>query len=429
MAYDFFFSYTRANNDAYLKMLFQDLSEDIRLKRGLSQGADVGFFDQRELELGENWDASIVDALQFSKVMLAVASPGYFKSEYCGKEWALFRQRCKAAAGATGQKVAPLLKSIIWVPFVIGNLPADVTQGQLTMADPQAIHNLKGMRYMLKQIQEHRTAYNDLIDKLGSEIIAAADQYDVPPLVDVPTLASVKAAFASTVLAPAVAGAGPPAAAALPAPSGPKHVYFVYVAADPNAFGTARPPAPYAEHGGGEWMPFYPPDTTRVHRLLQKIASGDDLDFTSTELPFGADLIDHIDKAWDQRQLVVIVIDGWSVHWDSQRPNPAYQALLRKLDGRLDYHWCVLVPWNDSDTVASAQRDAITATVRNTFDRHATLAPNPMFFRDGIRSSDELKTAVADVLTRLKEEIKKRAPVQRLIPLGPARLVVSGPSV
>jgi hypothetical protein len=75
-----------------------------------------------------------------------------------------------------------------------------------------------------------------------------------------------------------------------------------------------------------------------------------------------------------------------------------------------------------------AERDAITATVRSTFDRHANLAPNPMFYRDGIRSVDELRRSLGDVLTRLKEEIKKRAPVSMPIPAGPAKSVVTGPS-
>jgi hypothetical protein len=66
--------------------------------------------------------------------------------------------------------------------------------------------------------------------------------------------------------------------------------------------------------------------------------------------------------------------------------------------------------------------------VQHTFHRHATLAPNPMFYREGIRSAQELQAAVAEVLTRLKEEIKRLAPVERPVPMGPPRLVVSGPS-
>lgn len=428
MERDFFFSYTRGNNDPYLKKFFDDLSEEVRTLRGLPAGSEVGFFDQRDLELGEDWDSGLVDALQSAKVMVAIASPGYWKSEYCGKEWALFRARLTQAAG--GAKPAPLLKPIVWVPFKIAELPAAVTGGQLTFGDPQAIHNERGMRYLLKQIQEQRGVYNDLVEALAREIVDAADQHPLAPLATVPKLGQVASAFldkgAATGGAPGAAGA--PAATGSAAPGGPKHVAFIYVAAHPQAFGAARGAEPYVEAGGPDWKPFYPVHTTRVHRFVQSVVAGDDLDFTSEAMPFGANLIARIDEAWRQRQIVVLVVDPWSVHWDSQRAAPEYQALLQQLDSRLDYHWCVLVPWNDADADAMAERDAITTTVRRTFDRHANLAPNPMFYRDGIRSADELKRALGDVLTRLKEEIKKRAPVTMPIPAGPAKSVVTGPS-
>jgi FxsC-like protein len=423
MAYAFFFSYARSNNDAYLQQMFADLNDDIRQKSGLANGVDAGFFDQRGIELGDDWDATLVEALQSSRVFVAAASPGYFNSEYCGKEWALFRLRCQAAAG--GKALPPLLKPIVWIaPLPVDGLPDDVKVGQLTMDDPQALQNTKGFRYLLKQLQAQRTLYNDLIYQLGDEIIEAGRQHPVAPLAQVPALAAVPAAFPRAAAAP-LAGAARPAPAAA---SGPRHVHFVYLAADPNEFGAARPPEPYVDAGAGDWKPFFPDDTTRVHRLMQRRAAEDDLDFTSSELPLGADLIMRIEQAWQQRQLVVLVIDGWSLHWDAQRPQPVYQDLLRQLDGRFDYHWCVLVPWNEGDAPSTQQRDDICATVRNTFDRHATLAPNPMYFRDGIRSPGELKQSLAEVLTRLKEEIKKRAPVQRAVPTGPARPVVIGPS-
>jgi hypothetical protein len=89
MRYDFFFSYTRANNDAYLKRFFEDLSTEVRERRGLPQSSGVGFFDQKEIELGADWDREIVEGLQQSSVLVAVASRAYFKSSYCGKEWSL----------------------------------------------------------------------------------------------------------------------------------------------------------------------------------------------------------------------------------------------------------------------------------------------------------------------------------------------------
>src|SRR5688572_4677483 len=106
MSYEFFLSYSRANNDAFLKRFFDELSQAVRDRRGLPQSAEVGFFDQRQIELGEQWDGTIVTALQNSSVFLAIASPAYFRSEYCGKEWELFRQR---TSPSTGQPLPPLL--------------------------------------------------------------------------------------------------------------------------------------------------------------------------------------------------------------------------------------------------------------------------------------------------------------------------------
>ncbi len=418
---EFFFSYTRGNNDPYLKKLFDDLSEEVRNLRGLPAGAETGFFDQRNLELGEDWDAALVDALQSCKVMVAIASPGYFKSEYCGKEWALFRERVQAGM-APGAKPAPLLKPVVWMPVKIDELPPAVSAGQLTFGDPHAIHNARGVRYLLKQIQEQRTAYNDFVESLAKQIVDAADVHPLPALARVPTLAETPSAFARNAAAPA--GIAVPTAT----PTGPRHVLCIYVAAHPQAIGGAHALEAYVETGGADWKPFYPQHTTRVHRFVQSVVAGDDLDFTSESMPFGPNLIARIDEAWRQRQIVVLIVDPWSLHWDRKRAAPEYQALLRELDARLDYHWCVLVPWNEADPDAMAEREAISATVRDTFDRHANLAPNPMFYRDGIASADDLRRTLGDVLTRLKEEIKKRAPVAMPIPTGPAKTVVTGPS-
>ena len=425
MAYMFFFSYARANYDAYLKLFFDDLSEDIRQKLGLDRNAKVGYFDQEGLELGTEWDPAIVTALQTSNVLLSVTSPAYFKSDYCGKEWALFRQRCEAAADPGGH-MPPLLKSIVWVKYPIEPLPAEVRSMQLLFANPHAIQNEKGFRYVLKQLAAHQAVYTDLIDQLSTEIINAGDRHPIPPLSQVPTLAHVPSAFASAPVEPSPIASVP--GTSVTGPSGPRHVHFIFVAADPKDIDPSFPADAYLESGAGDWKPFFPDDIRPINPLLAQVAARDDLLFSSMEVPFGPDLIERVDAAWKLRQIVVIVVDPWSVHWDAKRNHPSYQELLRRLDARLDYHWCVLVAWNERSQPLSTQWDQVVATVQHTFDRHAKLAPNPMFYRDGIRSAQELQAAVAEVLTRLKEEIKKRATVERPVPVGPPRLVVSGPS-
>jgi hypothetical protein len=102
--------------------------------------------------------------------------------------------------------------------------------------------------------------------------------------------------------------------------------------------------------------------------------------------------------------------------------------VLSQLDGRLDYHWCVLVPKNEKDPDATLVRGQIEAAISQTFDRHANLARNPLFYRDNIRSASDLKKELGDVLTKLKEEIKKRASVDMPVPAGPSKTVITGPS-
>jgi hypothetical protein len=306
--YDFFVSYTRANNDIYLQRFVEDLVVVVSDRRGLGRG-NVVFFDQRDLELGEDWDAAIVEALQTSGVVLCLFSPAYFKSEYCGRELALFSQR-RALIQNAGEPVPPLLKPIIWVPFKDDEVPAALRAEQRTFGDPQEAQNVKGFKYLLKQLDENKILYNDLVDKLGLEIISAVDRHPLPRLATVPALRKIRSMFASE---PAPPGTPVPS---FP-PSGPKHVRFVYVAASPQAIGAARENAPYQEAGGSDWKPFSPTSKVRIHRLLQGVVANDDLDFTSEELPFDANLIASIDEALKWRQIVVLIVDGWSLHWSA----------------------------------------------------------------------------------------------------------------
>jgi FxsC-like protein len=428
MEYRFFFSYTRNNNDIYLKSFFKDLSDAVRDKLGLGPKEDVGFFDERELELGEVWDRSIVAALQSTKVFLAVMSPAYLKSEYCGKEWALFEKRLRASfpEGAT----PPVLKPLIWIPFESVGALESVSAYQYTLGDPHKIQNQSGLKYMFKQRSRYRPHLVELIDALAQQIVDA-QCYDLPPLTEVPTLVDTRCAFAAPdgpIAGPVQSiddavtrwpSAMPPALLNL----SPTHVRFVYVAADPAQFGNARRSEAYFANGGADWKPFYPASKTRIHRAVQFVASDDDLDLTSEALPFSDNLLVDIEDACTRREIVILIVDGWSLHWGAH-----YRDILRRLDQRLDYHWCVLVPWNDDDLDSTHIREEIRAIVDQTFDRHANLSNNPLFYQASITSEEELKKVLREKLTRLKEEIRKRAEVTMPVPAGPSKPMISGPS-
>jgi FxsC-like protein len=429
MVYQFFFSYTRNNTDIYLKGFFKDLSNAVRDKLGLGPQDAVGFFDQRELELGEAWDQSIVAALQSTKVFIAVMSPAYLKSEYCGKEWALFEQRIRASF-PEGAAPPPVLKPLIWIPFDAAAPLESVGTYQYTLGDPGEVHNQSGLKYMFKQRSKYRPHLIALIESLAQQIVDA-QRYELPALPAVPALADTRSAFAPLEASVDEAGtSGGRTVTRLTSPIpptllnlSPTHVRFVYVAADPAQFGNARRSEPYIARGGADWKPFYPASMTRVHRAVQFVASADDLDLTSESLPFSSSLLDDIEDACTRREIVILIVDGWSLYWGAH-----YRDILMRLDQRLDYHWCVLVPWNEDDPDSMRICDEIRATLGQTFDRHANLSNNPLFYQASITSEEQLKKVLREKLTRLKEEIRKRADVRMPVPAGPGKAIISGPS-
>jgi FxsC-like protein len=419
MPYEFFFSYTRGNNDEYLKIFFQDLSDEVRGLRGLGVQTDVGFFDQQDIELGETWDKTISNALRESKVMVSVYSPGYFLSDYCGKEWEIFNRRCQAYgdnAQPKPQPPAPCIKPVLWIPFKVENVSQRVRAIQFSRGDPQSISNIEGLRYVRKQIGDYRSEYNAFVHNLAKEIVDTADSYSLPDLDPMPSLGQVPSAWLADVN-PAAQPAGPPARMLV---TSPKHVRFVFVAADPNQFGNVRPPDPYLDNGGGDWKPFYP-DMSAIGPFVQHIVSDQELGFTSDELTFSAGLIQEIETAWKERKIVVILVDGWSVNWQQ-----GFQDVLRDFDQRNFLNCSVLIPWNENDPVINSQADSISSTLQQTFFFKSS--GNSIFYRDKIRNADELRDALRDVLTRIKAEVRKRAEVSRPLPPEISKPIISGPS-
>ncbi|HWR80179.1 MAG TPA: toll/interleukin-1 receptor domain-containing protein, partial [Pseudomonas sp.] len=131
MPYDFFFSYRRADFGAQMREFFTDLSEEVRKLRGLDKYDNIAFFDQENIETGDNWDAALLNALQQSKVLVPLYSPAYFKSEYCGKEWQSFHLRRQAHAQQHGGAEPAVIRPVIWIPIRKDNkltLPGNVSE-------------------------------------------------------------------------------------------------------------------------------------------------------------------------------------------------------------------------------------------------------------------------------------------------------------
>ena len=84
----------------------------------------MGMMDTR-IAVGEDWGSWLSNQLSVCRVFVPLLSPGYFASEMCGKEWAVFKQRTvrqrhtPGGSGSEGVAIVPVL----WAPMPLEEMP------------------------------------------------------------------------------------------------------------------------------------------------------------------------------------------------------------------------------------------------------------------------------------------------------------------
>jgi FxsC-like protein len=426
MSLDFFFSYKRVSETAYQRKFFEDLSNEVRALRELDKKVQVGFFDQR-IDPGEEWEPRLAEALQDSRVLVCAYSPRYFESEYCGKEWQVFRMRRdlyvrqRQAQGQAAAVPPTFIRPVLWLPLP-ENLDPESTRLQVFRGTAEEVGNREGLRYVLQRRGSFRKLYTDYINQLARDIVAMRE-LDLPRLPNLPSLRDVQSAFTAKGIAQSPRSES---AAAVAAGSGSKHVSFVFVAGDPAKFGGLRQPEAYLQRGGPDWKPFHPMQPDRIARLVQHFVSEEEMDYDSDIVPFNenTDFVRLIQDAYRDRKIVVLIVDAWTLSWDAN-----CQQRLSTFDTRNKeapfYNCSVLVPWNDSDLELKDRRQEIINRVRTTFHSRANLFRNPVFYRDSITSVEELHEALRDALTNIRAELHSRADERKPVPQTVPKPVIS----
>jgi hypothetical protein len=188
----FFLSYAHGENDDLVAAFFEDLCAEVRTYTGDDQNEQVGFLDNDALRAGASWPTDVIDAVSTCRVFVALCSPRYFRSEPCGKEWAVFGWRLAAYTRATNHR-APALMPLLWVardpPASLGDIQHS---DKLFGLD----YNRHGVRQLMR-ISTHRNAYLELVTALAKRICQIADEHDVPPLKTRPDWHAVPSTFHS----------------------------------------------------------------------------------------------------------------------------------------------------------------------------------------------------------------------------------------
>jgi hypothetical protein len=151
----------------------------VRRKLDERRNDSVRFWDTQDIDVGDVWPERLINALRVSRLCLCLLSPGYFNSEYCGKEFQVFKVRhsINKPPGA-----ARAIFPILW-ELSRGPLPDSVQPYQYSNDDFPSSYVGEGLRYLMK-LSKYRDDYVLFVDRLASKLVEAGDATPLPELDD-----------------------------------------------------------------------------------------------------------------------------------------------------------------------------------------------------------------------------------------------------
>ena len=386
MAYAFFFSYARedARQDKLVERFFRELRSEVAKRIGLPV-EEAGFKDVDSVPTGAAWSASLTEALQTSSVMLALVSPYYVGSTFCGKEYQVFVERRSRYLQANGGANPTVIFPVIWIQ-PRRTMPKAISEFQYS--------NLDEVRTLM--MSRSREAYSKYLIKLASDIVAASEL--APPLgrlPQIPPFSEIQNAFDQPAAAAAAAAA--PAAQPADAVGPPTAARVIYVAAGANEFASARAQAaaqlsradttPYGKNGYF-WKPYLPV----LDRVVGELTFDSVRGYEYKPAEFSKEMLEDLLDQDRLDEIIVLVVDPWTIRL------PAYQNLMKGFDARQPVNSGVVIPWNEEDQENVAADAELAATVRVTFQR---LFSDQNRFRYRIRSAKDFDDAIKQLLAHL----------------------------
>lgn len=368
MPYRFFFSYARENRDPLLNRFYEDLCKQVRLKKFHETGK-VGFFDGEAIKAGAPWKIELGEAIRTAMSFVAICSPDYVNSEYCGKELNAFLGRYNRYLENTNLVQRPrLLQAVIWgAPS--GSLHQAVTGFQYTDDEYPAVYAAEGLRYMM-QLKDYEDDYKEFVTRLAHKLVDYSEQHPLPEASRIPELDQIESAFS-------------PRRQETPDSDG-NSAWFVFVAAKPGEFPSDRRSVDrYKLRGGRDWKPFAPDSIETVGIIAQATASK--YSFYYEELQLNGEIETQIEEAERRGEPVIVIVDAWTLRISS------YRDWMLRLDRRNFENCVVLVPVNHPDPETDRSVQDLERIVKDTFKWRTSLR-NKFYFRHSIYSARELRS-------------------------------------
>ncbi len=354
MGYVFFMSYAREDLENQRKT-FDKLVDELFIKLGRKVPREqIGFSDEKGILNGEQWPDELARALRTSRVMICLHSPSYFNSEWCGKEWRIFRGRVEGYAQAQGLASPPaLIQPVHWEPH--DTPPAAVGAIQYQQHGFGDEYAELGLRKLMR-LNKYQDQYVEFLDAFAKRVKDVYDQWPLPESPEVAGWSEVTNAF-EVMAAPTV----PPPAPAVGAAQGPAYARFVIVAGSQAELKQVRQALDAYGNDADGWRPFDPPTKKYARLLVESVISQVELANRGV-LPVDKGLLKALDESERACHVVVILIDPWTLKVQE------YRQILAGFD-KVNLANCVIaVPWNDDAETRGHEKDLEDALLQ-TFPR------------------------------------------------------------
>lgn len=399
----FFLSYARSNGGPYLNDFFDKLVYEIRDKAGLSNtipDSNIGFMDRLNIEPGDNWNPAVLEALQCTRILVCVISRGYILSDYCGKEFEVFRSRLSiyAAQLPSGQR-PKLIMPIFWHPEArIGTLPEALASIQHDHADYGDHYTDKGLSTLSTQ-RRYQDDYNQFLSAFAWKLIAAAEQHHLPPNPDGTPLSLSLSSVVNSFRSHAIRTDGHTNQAK---ESGPRSVRFVFVAGRRSELSTVRDQVDsYGDSDGLEWRPFQPQTSKAIFALSYSVATDEEL--VPRDIPLNDDLVQNIRQAENENVIVLLIVDPWSVKL------PLYRKYLEDYDKERFVNCGVITIWNLSDSATANHQSHLREILREAISR--IWISGDGYMRDCAQGPEEFQRELINAVNEIRRKIVARGRV------------------
>jgi FxsC-like protein len=402
MDYWFFFSYAHADDGEFLRKFYKDLDEEVRQLTGAPK-AQISFLDREAISHGATWDAALEKGLKTCRVFVPLYSSAYFNSPYCGKEFAVFRERLHAHLNQQGAPIADtLILPLLWNPEqnVLKELPASINKIQYTHGSYPLEYTTVGVSQLVRlgvtPNSKYYNEYWDFIRKFATNLQSTEAQVQMVAAASVTALDKVTSAFSTLIP---------------PAPSeqvGPRYVQFIFIAGKQPELQAAQRKSLqfYGQKGGSDWQPYlnaYPGDAAALAAdVIAELPNGSQYEEVTT----GPDIQKQIQLAAKQDKIVVVMVDTWTLRLEK------YCELIAPLDNYSSVNCITLIAWNEADQEASVFKGPLEAAVNGAFTTKVVQKP-ANFLSNTIKSYATFKEELIKALTQAQSQIVETAEIKK----------------